>query len=220
MPCRIHSISVRMARAYLVEFDRGCFLIDTGAPRSERRVLECMRRLGCDDLRLIFITHAHLDHYGSAASLRRLTGAPIAVHRNDARAMAEGRTSVGTARSIGRFKKPFFPIVFPFISPEPTAPDILVDDGDTLRDCGCDATVIHTPGHTPGSSCLLVDGRCAFVGDLLTTTWGPQVQRNYATDWSQLAGSLERLKSLSPEIIYPGHGKCTVDAAGLAVLRF
>jgi glyoxylase-like metal-dependent hydrolase (beta-lactamase superfamily II) len=207
-----------MARAYLIEFEKGCVLVDTGAPRSEKRVLACMRRTGCDDLRLILITHAHLDHYGSAATLRRITGAPVAVHRDDARAMAEGRTTVGTARSIGRFKKPFFPLVFPFISPEPTAPDILVDDGDTLAYYGCDAAVIHTPGHTPGSCCLLVEGCHAFVGDLLTTTWGPHVQRNYATDWSQLAGSLERLKSLCPEIVYAGHGKGTVDTKGLAAL--
>jgi len=56
------------------------------------------------------------------------------------------------------------------LRPEPVKPDLLLEDGDDLGDYGLQARVIHTPGHTLGSSCLIVEERIGFVGDLLSTT--------------------------------------------------
>ena len=102
MSLPVHNIPTGMSTAYLIESDGGLALVDAGLPRYERRVLRRMRALGRDDLRLIFITHAHLDHYGSAAALRRLTGAPIAIHRADGDTMARGDTPLGSVRGRGR----------------------------------------------------------------------------------------------------------------------
>ena len=207
MYLRIHTIALGMACAYLVESDTGLILVDTGLPHCERSVLRRMRSLGRDDLRLIFITHAHLDHYGSAAALRRLTGAPIAIHRADGDAMARGETGLGSARGRGRLVKTFLPLFEPLLRPEPTAPDLLLNDGDDLHTYGFDAAVLHTPGHTPGSSCLILEGRIAFVGDLLSTTGRPHAQRFFADDWSLIPNSLARLQALDPEWTYAGHGR-------------
>jgi glyoxylase-like metal-dependent hydrolase (beta-lactamase superfamily II) len=195
-----------MSTAYLIESDAGLVLVDAGLPRFERKVVRRMRALGRDTLRLIFITHAHLDHYGSAAALRRLTGAPIAIHRADADAMARGTTPIGSVRRHGRSLWALLRLFEPHLRPEPTAPDVLLDDGDDLRAYGLDAVVLHTPGHTPGSSCLIVEGRIAFVGDLLSTVVRPRVQRSFAHDWSLIPDSLARLQALRPEWAYAGHG--------------
>ncbi len=199
-----------MARAYLIESDAGLILVDAGSPGHERSVLRRMQALRRDDLRLIFITHAHLDHYGSAAALRRLTGAPIAIHRADAGAMARGETPLGSVRGRGRLLKALLPLLEPALRLEPTRPDFLLDDGDHLRTCGLDtldATVLHTPGHTPGSSCLIVEGQVAFVGDLLSTTGRPSAQRFFADNWALIPESLARLQALRPERVYTGHGR-------------
>jgi hydroxyacylglutathione hydrolase len=215
MSPQVHSLSMGLAQAYLIESEAGLVLVDAGSPHCEHHVLRRMQALGREDLRLIFITHAHLDHYGSAAGLRRLTGAPIAVHRADAEAMARGDTPLGTVRSLGRLVQRLLPLLESVLRPEPTAADLLLDDGEELGDYGLDATVLHTPGHTPGSSCLLVEGRLAFVGDLLSATGRPHVQRLFADDWSLIPVSLARLQALRPERVFTGHGRHPVSGEAL-----
>jgi glyoxylase-like metal-dependent hydrolase (beta-lactamase superfamily II) len=207
MSLQVHTIPLGLARAYLIENEAGLVLVDAGSPRQEHNVLRRMTALGRDDLRLIYVTHAHLDHYGSAAALRRLTAAPIAVHRADGDAMAQGETRLGAVRGQGRLVQALMPLLEAYLRPEPTPADLLLDDGDDLRAYGLDAVVLHTPGHTAGSSCLLAEGQLAFVGDLLSTTGQPHVQRFFAEDWSLIPDSLARLQALRPEWVYPGHGR-------------
>ena len=219
MPLRVHSIPMGMSIAYLVEGDSGLVLVDAGLPRYERRVLRRMRRtdraLDPHQLRLIFITHAHLDHYGSAAALRRLTGAPIAIHRADGEAMARGETRLGCVRGRGWVMRLLLPLFEPGLRPQPTPPDLLLEDGDDLRACGLDAVVLHTPGHTPGSSCLVVEGHTAFVGDLLSTSVGPHAQCCFAHDWSLIPDGVARLQALRPEWVYAGHGRRPLNGQAL-----
>jgi len=215
MPLQVHNIPMGMAPAHLIESDAGLVLVDAGLPRYEQRVLRRMRSLGRDDLRLIFITHAHLDHYGSAAALRRLTGAPIAIHRADGDAMAQGETPVGLARGQGKLLWVLLRLFGSYLRPEPTPPDLLLDDGSDLRAYGLDAVVLHTPGHTSGSSCLIVEGRLAFVGDLVSTSGWPRVQCSFADDWSLIPDSLARLQALRPEWVYAGHGRRPLSGEAL-----
>jgi glyoxylase-like metal-dependent hydrolase (beta-lactamase superfamily II) len=220
MSLAVHSITTGMSTVHLVESDAGPVLVDAGLPRYEQKVVRRMHALGRDTLRLIFITHAHLDHYGSAAALRRLTGAPIAIHRADGDAMARGATPLGSVRRHGRLMWALLRLLEPCLRPEPTAADVLLDDGDDLRAYGLDAVVLHTPGHTPGSSCLIVEGRIAFVGDLLSTTIRPRVQRSFAHDWSLIPHSLARLQALRPELVYAGHGCRPLSGQALQRLTY
>jgi hydroxyacylglutathione hydrolase len=224
MALRVHSIFTLMATTYLIESESGLVLVDAGLPGHERHVLRRMRSLGRDDLRLIFITHAHLDHYGSAATLKRLTGGLIAIHRADEKTMAQGKTQIRSARGRGRLVLPFMPLIEAVVRLEPTPADILLDDGDNLRDrdidLDFDAVVLHTPGHTPGSSCLIIDGRLAFVGDLISTTPRTTVQKFFADDWSLIPESLARLQALRPEWVYSGHGHRPLSGEKLQRLAF
>jgi hydroxyacylglutathione hydrolase len=218
MTTTVHTIRMGLSLAYLIQRQSGLFLVDAGTPRKERMVLRKMHALRRNDLKLIFITHAHLDHYGSAAALRRLTGAPIAIHHLDAPSMAMGKTLIGSTRSRGWITRLFLPLFELFEHPEPTPADLLVEDGEDLRAFGLDATVIHTPGHTPGSSSLIVERKLAFVGDLLTTRGRPHVQQLYAHDWSNIPRSLRRLQALEPEWVYTGHGVRPLSGAELQKL--
>jgi glyoxylase-like metal-dependent hydrolase (beta-lactamase superfamily II) len=215
----IQSLSLGMVQAYLLASARGLILVDAGMPGFENRVLRKLRSLDSGDLRLIYITHAHLDHYGSAAALRRATGAPIAIHHADVNTMAMGRSPLGDPRGMGRIVGAVMPLIERIVPLEPTEADIVLKDGDSLDDYGIDAYVLHTPGHTLGSSSLIVEGKYAFVGDLLSTYRKPHVQRLFAQDWSAIGQSLDRLEAGKPELIYSGHGKRPLTLQELLDLR-
>ena len=203
----VHSLSLGMVQAYLLSFDRGLILVDAGMPGYTNRVLRKMAALGQRELHLIYITHAHIDHYGSAAELRRITNAPIAIHSADEDAMSRGESPLGEPRGRGRIVSSFMPLAERLIPLEPTKPDIVLKDGDSLSDHGVDACVLHTPGHTRGLSSLIVERKYAFVGDLLSTDGKPHAQRLFAEDWSVIKESINRVKSAQPEWIYSGNGK-------------
>jgi hydroxyacylglutathione hydrolase len=202
----VHTINMIASNAYLLETPEGLILVDAGIPFTERLVYRKMRQIGRDDLKLIYITHAHIDHYGAANAIREETGAPIAIHKDDAETMALGRTELGTVRDWKKTSDATLPYIEPLLRVTPTEADILLEDGDSLEEYGINAYVMHTPGHTPGSTTLIVNDSLAFVGDLLAT--GPKVhaQRSFAQDWLEVARSLNRLRLAEPELIYAGHG--------------
>lgn len=219
---RVHPLWMGMSYAYLVEATTGLLLVDSGLVRREGVVLRKLAALGRADLRCIYLTHAHLDHSGSAAALRRATGAPVVIHSGDEDALRTGHSDLGQPRRAGAVIKRLLPLVEAFLRPEPCEPSATLADGDTLAAYGFPgATVLHTPGHTPGSTTLLVaaaDGTHAFVGDLITADRPvPDMQRQYATDWDALRPSLARLRATTPDYVYVGHGRVIpVDGVRLA----
>lgn len=210
MSITIHPLALTMARAYLVETPGGLLLVDAGPPGQEQGVLRAMKRLGRSDLKLILITHAHFDHYGSAAALRRLTGAPVAIHAVDAPAMAAGETPVHSSRRLIRLA---LPLLRRFTAAPPLQADVLLHEGDTLERFGLPGTILHTPGHTPGSCCLLMPDGSAFVGDLVLSSRRPHLQTLFIDDERGLRDSYRRLRAVRPERVYGGHGlrPCTGD---------
>lgn len=66
---QIHPIACGLGHAFLIETESGLCLVDSGSPDEEQRVLACLRALGRSDLKLIWITHAHYDHYGSVTKV-------------------------------------------------------------------------------------------------------------------------------------------------------
>ena len=212
---RVHAVPLGLSQAYLLESDAGLVLIDAGSPHQERVILRHLRVLRSADasppnLQLIFITHAHLDHYGSAAALRRLTGAPVAIHHADAEAMARGETRIGSARGKGKVMSVLLPLVEFCFRPEPVKADILLEDRDCLDNYGLEARVIHTPGHTLGSVSILFENGEAIVGDLAMSAKYMRLSPGipiFAEDISLIKPSWQKLLDLGAKMIYPAHGK-------------
>src|SRR5512133_2255576 len=128
----LHILDCGFGLGFLVEAPTGLFLIDCGSPGQEQKVLEKMHELGRSDLKLIWITHAHYDHYGSAADLRELTGAQIGIHPADADDLAAGKSHLGTARRYGFVYKIIQPVVNAVWHLKPTKPDFTLEDGESL----------------------------------------------------------------------------------------
>jgi len=202
--------------AYYLDLGQG-LLIDAGSPGEETAILSFLEHIDAPPPALIFLTHSHFDHFGGAAALQRKTGAQVAVHKADAESLANAETPLGSTRGRGRYTGTFLPIVERFIRPAPVSADVLLEDGQRLDAFGIPASVIHTPGHTKGSSSLLLDSGEVFVGDLISGTGSPHIQRYYAVDWNVLGASVGRVKALQPSCVYPGHGSAISSSDFLAL---
>jgi hydroxyacylglutathione hydrolase len=215
---QIHTIRAGLSQAFMIEDDLGFYLIDAGTPGYERRFLDRLRTRPGKDLRLIFLTHAHFDHYGCALKLCEATRAPVLIHAADAGALGEGQTQLGSVRGRGRLVRPVLPLAELFFNPRGVEADHMLADGERLDAFGLPATVLHTPGHTPGSATLLLDNGDAFAGDLLSTTGKPHAQRYFAWDWALVGTSLRKLQYYRPERVFVGHGGRPIQAIELAAL--
>lgn len=168
---------------------REALVIDPGAEAG--RIQEA---LGKHELKLtkMVLTHAHADHIGACGELKEATGAKILVHRDDAPLLADPHQNL-TA----------------YLGPGETFPpaDVLLSEGDAVEfGAGLRFTVLHTPGHTRGSICLLGEN-LLFSGD---TLFAGSVGRTDFPGGSfrELVISLREQLLPLPDAtkVYPGHG--------------
>jgi hydroxyacylglutathione hydrolase len=218
----VHRVrGVRGANAWLVETREGLVLVDTGLPGSGPPVTALLGALGRTpgDLRGIVLTHADPDHAGSAAELRALTGAPVAIHVDDAPVLAGGLTPRGAkgplrlrtlVPRLARLGHELGMALVVRLAPARTGwralrADVLLRDGDDFAGL----RVLHVPGHTAGSVALLREDGALFAGDAVFGDARGRAHyppRGSALDPAQARGSAERLIRLGFAALYPGHG--------------
>lgn len=208
------------ATSAFVVRDRNVLIVDTGNPGDETAILAAMKQAGIrrDEVSLILITHGHPENYGSAAALRELTGAPVAVHEADAGAVRLGpgglRFPARVVPGLSRFARgrKFLP------GSVGVEPDIIIEGIADLGAFGIRGRIVPTPGHTPGSVSVLVAGGTAIVGDLLSPLFpGGRPGLPFRLDDPAAARrSLLDLLAFGPELVYAAHGG---PWRGAAVLR-
>jgi hydroxyacylglutathione hydrolase len=140
-------------------------------------------------LKLIVSSHRHWDHIGDNAAVSSATGAQIAAHIAD----RHGLEKPSGANA-------------PFPIP-PSVPAIDLAEGSTIRFGDIELEVLHTPGHTEGSVCLVARSeRLLFTGDtLFAGSWGRTDLAGGSED--QMIESLARLSTLADDLrVLPGHG--------------
>jgi glyoxylase-like metal-dependent hydrolase (beta-lactamase superfamily II) len=166
------------ANSYLV----GSILVDAGV--LPMQVAPYRDRIG-----EIVLTHCHYDHTAYIAEIRAMTGGKVSVHRLDAPNL--GNDLLSSAMLFGE-KAP------------PVAVDRLLDDGERVGDL----TVIHTPGHTPGSICLFHEGAEVLISGDTVFTHGSFGRYDLpGGNLPALRTSLEKLSRFTVRGIFPGHGE-------------
>jgi glyoxylase-like metal-dependent hydrolase (beta-lactamase superfamily II) len=140
-------------------------------------------------VRAIIATHAHDDHVRVAPELAAATGAPVLLHPADL---------------------PVWRLTHPTLDP-----DGELSDGQEIAVGGTVLTVLHTPGHSPGSCCLYGAGLGAvFTGDTLFAGGPGATGRSFSDFGTIIASIRDRLLTLPDDtVVHPGHGDSTTVAA-------
>lgn len=191
-------------------------IIDTGMPKSEKKIAAQIKASGkkLEDVKFIIITHSDIDHSGSAAALKELTGAKIAIHKADADKV-RGNMKL---KSVRGFITPFFNFFMHFIKFRPFEPDIILEDGDEIAGF----KILHTPGHTEGSITLYKPGKIAITGDTIlgaknNLPKGPM--KTMTLDMDKAKDSIKKISSLDFDIMLPGHGNPVTSDASIKIRK-
>ena len=182
MQMKTMPLGAYQTNCYLVwseESDR-CLVIDPGY--EPERVLSEVARLG-KTIEAVLLTHGHFDHVGAVRTLAAETDCQVYLNEQD--------LSMPTQLTAG-------PLYYTH----------LYKEGDVLNLAGVKLRVIHTPGHTPGSVCLVAED-AIFSGDTLFEGSCGRTDLP-GGDWATILKSLKRLAQMEGAFrVYPGHGPST-----------
>ena len=151
----IYFVGTKGLGVFLFTTSEGYILMNTGMPSSGPMIVDSIRKLGFkpEDIKVMINGHAHIDHAGAFAFMKKLTGAQLAVMKDDVAAMESGD------RDDFKYGNDF--------SYEGVNVDRVLRDGDTVKLGDVLLTAYHTPGHTRGATTwianLVVDGKAYVV---------------------------------------------------------
>lgn len=213
---RVPILPFGMVNAFLIHGDQGTVLVDTGLPGSTKKIKRVLRKAGRSlrDIKLIVVTHAHVDHAGSAAELRDITGVPILAHEDDAKYYRQEATM--TFCTTDGFSKLFLKANLIQQPYRAFSPDLLLRGEETfdLSPFGIPGQVRPTSGHTAGSVAVELATGEAVVGDLVASGIliggiahkSRAKQPPFEDDSHRVGRELLRLVDAGVQTFHMGHG--------------
>jgi metallo-beta-lactamase class B len=195
----IYYVGAKNIASYLIVTPQGDILVDTGTTEMTRVVTSNIEKLGFKprDIKIMLSSHAHFDHIGGHAAMKKLTGARVMAIKQDADALEAGKD----------------------LSPlgdegwTPVKVDRVLKDGDTVALGGTTLRAVWAPGHTPGCTVwttTVPDGGKNYSVAIFGCG-GPNGgvklvgNQRFPTLVDDTLGTLRKLKMLKPDIYVTGH---------------
>ena len=211
------------SNCYLIATATGAIVIDPGYDRPDlmARIEHglCAINRAPGQVELVILTHNHVDHAEGAGTVRQHTGAAVALHADDwefaaSRALApEQLDSWGVPEAIAA-------LLLDRVYSDGASAHLMLADGQEIRTLGGPLRVVHTPGHTAGSVCLVQDDAgIIFTGDHVLPGLNPGAGVGGHFAANPLASYLESLDAMADFAGYtgePGHGAPITDVPARA----
>ena len=210
----IYQVEGANCNVYLVEDGDKLILVDTGLPRSDKKIIKYIESLGRkpSDVSTVVITHFHIDHVGSLKKVLEATGSKVAVGKFDAEIVA-GKKSPPKPKNL--MIRAFNSV----IKPEPIETDLILKEGDKVGGL----TVILTAGHSEGSISLIdTQRKVIFVGDALRFMNGKLTgpPERFTLDSAKATESIGKISTFDFDVMLSGHGEPLVGNASEKVKDF
>lgn len=190
---------------YLLDGDRTKTLIDTGLGLGVDDVLQNVRDLGFapESIRHVVLTHSHIGHWGGANEIRRRTGACVWAPAGAETGMGnvENDRAIRVNFEFGRYPPGFFA--------RPCSPDAMFSDGEEIELDGICLRTIRTGGHTPDSTCLLLqkgDWRGLFTGDVVFYGGRLGLTNLDGCSMEEYRRNIHKIADMHTDALFPGHG--------------
>lgn len=212
----IRNLGNRAVNNWLIPGGDGYILIDTGYENGFRRFQRKLKKAGIrpEEIRTVFLTHAHDDHAGFLNEVLAVTPARVILHPKAAERLKTGQNSFEGGCSgrmalcfcrvlalLGKGEHRYPPIREEYLS------RLITTDSEAFRSMRLPFQVLETPGHTADHVSLLKDG-ILFCGDAAMNGFP---SRKRVTIWIEnlpsFRQSWEKILKAGPEKIFPAHGK-------------
>lgn len=188
---------------YVIKGKNGDILIDTGFIGIKRPLKKWLSQF---NIKLVILTHAHVDHIWNVAYLKELYGCDVAIGIDDIVNIDNSNiNSKPTSKRSGLWCK-FMNFGMKRLSAKDFDIDMKLRDNQIIRRYGLELKIISLPGHTNGSIGILYKNYL-FVGDALVNRWNGVEIAFQNQDCEEALLSYERIMELSPDIIFLGHDR-------------
>jgi glyoxylase-like metal-dependent hydrolase (beta-lactamase superfamily II) len=211
---RITTITFRGVNCYLIKTEEKFILVDSGFSNQRSNIERALNNAGVQpgNLRLILLTHGDFDHTGNCAYFRDKYQSKIAMHKADLGMVEQGDLFYSRKgrnviiRALVKLMLPLFRMNLR--KTDHFTPDIYLEEGEDLSEYGFSARVVHILGHSKGSIAFLTSEGELFIGDLIENHKKKGPDKGPLIDDSvEFSASIDKLKSLPVDTVYPGHGE-------------
>lgn len=206
-----------MINCFLIKGSTHFILVDTGVPNSEANIMHQLNelRISKEEIKLMILTHAHIDHFGSAARMKEILNVPVLAHSLDEPYFRTGQPDTTSMKPT----KILWNLLRKNLAGKkalPVSVDIVMESDEVypLHPWGVDGVVIHTPGHTKGSLSIILENGEAIIMDMMASgiLLGGIMLRSrvkhppFHDDFNALRHSFTKVLSYPGDRYYLGHG--------------
>lgn len=204
MTNEIKKLSCGQANVYLVSGINGSILIDTGTEKYREKIVHACKGT---TVKLIVLTHGHFDHCQNAAYLAEKLGCPVGIGKEDMPLLTEGEKRKVYGKGVwGHIYAQASNWNIWHKKLPPVKPDVILEDGMALTEYGIDGKIVALPGHTAGSTGVLLKTGELFAGDAMQNIVSPASTWCYE-DCESAERSTKTVQMIKAKVIYYGHGR-------------
>jgi hydroxyacylglutathione hydrolase len=207
---KIYQILDGCSNCFIVEADNIFIMVDTGRKNKWKELQTKLNRLGVNqaNFKALILTHAHYDHVENAYKIKSKYGTKIIINKLESDCLESGKNSkIGIARmKDSKFKELIQKIIAGYYKYKPAKSDNLTKETYDLKELGFNnCRIIRTPGHTPGSVCIVIDDEIVITGDTMIGISGNTLPWYYVSK-EDLLKSWKKILDTGSGLYLPAHG--------------